>query len=97
MKIPSHIKITSKVTYEIVFIPEFPVSKAGYHTFGECRPAERQIVIAMNQSSEEMMLTLIHEFYHALCIENKIEIPHKAIHQLEKATLRVVKLNKWLK
>lgn len=97
MKFPSRIKIKKDVSYEIVFIPEFPVSQAGYHTYGECRFDDKQIVIAMNQSETEMMKTAIHEIFHALAEENQIEIPHKAVHQLEGAVLRVLKLNKWLK
>lgn len=97
MKIPSRIRIKPKVFYEVVFIPEFPVSKSGYHTYGECRFGEKQIVIAMNQSETEMLKTLIHEVFHAMEREYKIEIPHQAIHQLESSVLAVLKLNKWIK
>lgn len=97
MKFPSRIRIKPKVFYEIVFIPEFPVSRAGYHTYGECRFGEKQIVIAMNQSEKEMLQTIIHEIFHAMEREYKVEIPHKAVHGLESAVLAVLKLNKWLK
>src|SRR5687768_6833835 len=97
MKIPCKIRIKKDISYEVVFIPEFPTNSKKFHTYGECRFDDRQIVVAMNQSETEMMQTLIHEIIHALTYENQIEIPHKAVHKLEAAVLRMLRLNKWLK
>lgn len=96
MKFPTKIRITSKISYEILYVPEFQ-DKGKYVTYGECRRDQKQIVISLNQTPKEMIKSLIHETFHAMEYENKIEIPHKAVHKLEDAVLNVLKLNGWIK
>lgn len=90
MKIPNSIRITSRVSYQVVWVE-------GFELDGECCSDSRQIRIRMGMSEKLTLETLIHEILHALEFEHKIPIPHKVIHQLEGAVLRVLKLNGWLK
>lgn len=84
------------MSYEVLYVPSFN-DVGDKKTYGECRYDDKQIIIALDQTPMEMVHTLIHESFHAICYENKINIPHKAIHQLEEAIYRVLKLNKWIK
>jgi len=98
LNFPSSIRLTKDTSYEVVFINEFPKDpRSKYTTYAECRPEEKQIVIALNQSHTDMTKGLIHELFHAIEFEYKIKIPHGVIHLLEHAVLKVLKLNGWLK
>lgn len=91
-KIPSHIRITPKVTYEIVFIEDFADGK----TCGECRYNTKQIVIKKGQSATETFKTVLHEILHAVALENEFELTEKQVRALEESLFRLMKINKWL-
>lgn len=98
LRLPSQIRITRDIAYEVVFIKEFPQDpRSKYTTYGECRYEEKQIVIALNQSKTEQIKKFIHEALHAIEYEYKIEIPHFIVHLLENAIFKVLKLNGWMK
>lgn len=97
LRLPSSVRITKDVAYEVVYIPKFEQGKSKYVTHGECRFDVKQIVISLDQSQTNIVKTFIHELFHCMEFENKIDIPHKAIHQLEHAVLKVLKLNGWMK
>lgn len=89
-KLPSHIKITSKVSYEVVYIPEFADKK----TLGECRPDVKQIVICSNQNPNEIVKVLLHEITHAVAIENEFDLTEKQVLALEEGFFAVIDKNK---
>lgn len=88
MKIPSRLKIKKGVTYEVVFIKDFPDN-----TVGECRFDKKQIVLSTDQSEKDLIKTFIHEVTHAITHERKIKISHKAVYQFENALLYFFKEN----
>lgn len=91
--IPSSVRITSKVTYEIVFIEAFPDPKQ----VGECRLGEhKQIVIKSGQSPTETFLTCLHEISHSLSDEYGIGLTESQVLKLERALFNILKLNKLL-
>jgi len=90
-KIPSHIKIKNKVTYEVVTIKKFKDDQ----TLGECRPETRQIVIKEGQSDKETIKCFLHEVMHCVAIERGIELSHKSIYELEDALYYLIFHNKW--
>jgi hypothetical protein len=91
MKVPSRIRITAKVSYEVVWIDQFedPALEA------ECRVRYRQIVLKRGQSGRTLFKTLIHEILHAVEYERGIEIPHRVVYQLEGAIESLLRLNGW--
>ena len=93
MEFPTKIRITSKISYEIVWVPTFDCPK----TVGECRYESKQIVLRQGESPTNTFKTLLHEVLHAMEFEYKIDIPHKTIYGLEHAIERVLKLNSWVK
>jgi len=92
----SKLRVKKDVDYEVLYVPSFN-DIGDKKTYGECRYTDKQIIVALDQTPTDMVKTLIHESFHAICEENQINIPHKAIHQLEDAIYRVLKLNKWIK
>ncbi len=88
--IPSKVRITAKVTYEVLFTDEF---LAGPHLLGEMRPTEKQIVIKNGQSDTELAKTYIHELFHAISDENDIKLTEKQVRKLENAVYRFFRLN----
>lgn len=88
--IPNKIRITQKVSYEIVFIDEFIDGR----TLGECRFDTKQIVLNKNQSLSETIKSLIHECFHALAMENDFELTENQVLALEDAIYRFLRLNK---
>lgn len=92
-KIPTHLRLTQRVEYEIVWTDEIGKDS---ETAGECRYASRQIAICNKQSDRDKMKTFIHEALHAISHEFKIPLPHKAIYKLEHIIYRIMVLNKWL-
>jgi hypothetical protein len=94
MRIPPKIRITNKISYEILWVKEFHDCP---DTLGECRPTERQIVLKVDQSPEELCQTFIHEILHALCLENrKLKLKHKDIYALEAPLFKFLRLNKFI-
>ena len=87
----SKIRINSRVTYEVVYSTDL-----GPGILGECRFSDKQIVVRLDQSKDELMKTLIHEVMHAVAETNKIDLKHRDIYKLEKAFLNLIRLNKWL-
>ena len=85
MKIPTHIRITEDVTYEVVYVDSFPRKKGQKKTYAECYPKEKQIKLSLDQSEEEMEKSFIHEVFHCWEYVYKIKIPHGSIHKLEVA------------
>ena len=90
-KIPSHVKITPKVSYEILFIPEFKDAK----TLGETRYQDvKQIVIKSGEPPSHTISTIIHELIHSIDIENKIGLTEKQVLGLEEGIFRALEANK---
>ena len=88
--VPSKIRITAKVTYEIVY---------GYTIapdLGECRPDIKQIIINPNQSKRNMFLTFIHEVIHAMDHESSIGITEGKTLAIESALFDIFRFNKFL-
>jgi len=95
MRIPPKIKITKRVSYEILWVQEFHDCQ---HTLGECRPEEKQIVLKVGQTTDELLKTLIHEIFHAMCFENRrLKLKHTDIYELEDPIFNLLKLNGLLK
>ena len=92
-KIPTQIRLKSKVTYEIVWAEVIGDKEK---TMAECRYDTKQIVIKSGQSEQENWKCLIHEILHALEFEYRIPVPHKIIYLLEEAIYKLAKLNGWL-
>jgi len=92
-RIPSQIRIKSKVKYEIVWTEQIGESEK---TLAECRYDSKQILIKTGQSETENWKCFIHEVFHALEFEYRIPIPHKIIYLLEEAIFKLIKLNGWL-
>lgn len=92
--IPNRVRITQKVSYEIVFIDNFTTSDS---TLGECRFDTKQIVINQNQSNTEKLKTVLHEIVHAIALENNIALTETHVLGLEDGIWRFLKLNGLLK
>ena len=92
MRIPKKVRITSKVSYEIVYIEEFEDKT----TVGECRGEKNQIVLKIGQSKTDMFKTFLHEILHAIEYEYNVSLPHVAIYKMEDAIERILVLNKWV-
>lgn len=88
--IPSHVRITKDITYEVVWLDDFIDKKQ----LGECRYNEKQIVIKKNQSNSESMSTFIHEALHAVSFETKgLNLTEGQVYKLERSLFRMLKLN----
>lgn len=85
MRIPSHVKIKNRVSYEIVWVDSFKSDTDKEITVGEARPEHKQIALRKGQSEKALMKTLIHELIHCIEFERGIKIPHKTVYQLEGA------------
>lgn len=92
--IPSSIRITKDVSYEIVYVEEFP---APYYQYGECRFDSKQIVLNKNQAPSELYKTYLHELIHAVDMENESGLTEKQVRKLEEGIYKVLKLNGVLK
>lgn len=93
MKLPSKVRIKPKVSYQVVWSD---CVAGNTEIRGLCEQGKRQITILTGMSPQLTTETFIHEVFHALEFEYEIEIPHKSIHLLEGAVLKLLKLNKWL-
>lgn len=92
MKIPGKVRIKSRSSYEVLFVPGFEDKK----TLGECRFDTKQIVLSTNQTPEELSKTFIHELSHAIDVGYGLGLTHSQIYKLENAILKVLKLNRWI-
>lgn len=90
--IPSKVRITSKVSYEIVFIDAFTADKQ----VGECRYEAKQIVLKNGESDTETWSTFLHEVAHAMSFEygDKAPLTETQVIWLEKAIKNFLRLNK---
>ncbi len=91
MKIPSRIRITGRVSYEVLYSD---VIKNDPHCMGMCDPNTRQIIIKNGMSEAKQIKTLVHELLHSIEFESKTPIPHKVTYALEAGIYKVLKLNK---
>lgn len=92
-KIPSQVRITSKISYEVVYTDQFKDPKV----VGESRPGFPQIAIQNGLSNTETVKTFIHEVLHAIATENDFTLTENQVLALEDGIYRVLRLNKWLK
>ena len=90
--LPSRVRITKDVTYEVVSIDDF--KDPGQ--LGEMRPVEKQIVIKSGQSLTETLKTFIHETIHAASNEDDINLTETQVRKLEDSIFRILKLNNFL-
>lgn len=91
--IPTSVRITPKVTYEVLFSDEI---SSGPDVLGEMRPVEKQIIIKNGQSNTEMAKTYIHEVLHAISDENDVKLTEQQVRKLENALWRFLRLNNLL-
>ena len=94
MKIPSKVRIKSKVHYEIVWQDRIAEDD---HCLGLCDPQKRIIYLKLGMSETETFKTFVHELFHALSAEHNFELPHRTVYALEDAVFKIIKLNKWIK
>lgn len=90
--IPSHIRITSKRDYQVMYVDSFK----DVEQLGECRWQPPQIVAKAGQSDKEIFSTILHEAVHALDFEDEIGLTEAQVIKLERGLLRMLKLNKWI-
>lgn len=90
--IPVSVRITPKVTYEVVWVQEFANDA---EQMGETRRNEqlKQIVISARQPEGEMFKTFLHEAIHAIDLESDIGLTEKQVQKLENGIFKVLKLN----
>lgn len=94
VQVPHKIYLKSRVAYEVVYVDRFDDPTV----LALCRKdgTSRQILLRKDLVGEELISALLHEILHAIEFEYRIPIPHKLIYRLEKAILKVLKLNGWL-
>jgi len=90
---PTHIRITAKVKYQIVWVNSFEADADGT---GECDNTAKIIFLKSKMSKSRTLKTLIHEILHAMEYEHGIDMSHKVIYELEEPILRLLKLNRWI-
>lgn len=93
MTIPNRIRITSKVSYDIVYAD---IVDNDDSVRGICYSDKKMIVLWTGLKGAKQIETLIHEVIHAIEFEYKINIPHAVVYALEKAVLKFLKLNGWV-
>lgn len=89
-KLPSHIRVTSKSSYELLEIEDF---KEGDRD-GECRPTPQQIIVRKGLSPSNKFSTYVHETIHALNFEYEIGLSEAQVLKLEAAIMKLGILNK---
>jgi uncharacterized protein YpuA (DUF1002 family) len=89
-KLPSRIRITSKISYELVFIERFENDES---CVGETRFDVKQIVIKKNEPVTETVKTIIHEIFHAISEEYNIQLTENQVKALEKGLFTVLRIN----
>lgn len=95
MEIPSKVRITRRIHYEVLWVQEFHNCP---DTLGECRPNEKQIVLKVGQTPDQLLKTFIHEVFHAFKFEypSLKKLGHREIYGLELPIYNFLKLNKLL-
>lgn len=89
--IPSKVRITRDVSYEVLFVDEFTDTKQ----VGECRFEHQQIVIKNGLSDSECYKTYLHELFHSFSFEYPgLNLTEKQVMLLEDAFYRYERLNK---
>lgn len=89
--IPTHIRITKDVTYEVLYNDEFLNNN---NQLGECRYDTKQILIKNGQSPTELFKTFLHEVFHAISFETpNLNLTENQVLKLEDSSFRVLKLN----
>lgn len=96
MKIPARIRITSRDTYEIVYIKAFKDEDQLGECRGETDEEPKQIVLLESLKPTIRAKIFIHELIHAICFEYGVKIPHSVIHELEEPIYSILKLNKFI-
>lgn len=89
---PSHIRITPKKDYQIVYIDEFK----DVEQLGECRFNPPQIIVKKGTPPKEEFGTICHEVAHAMSEEYDINLTENQVLRLEKAIVAVLRLNGWI-
>lgn len=87
--LPTHLRVTRKRTYETLHVETF----VNPEILGETRFEPAQIVLKKGQSASEEVSTYLHEAYHAMCHEENIKLTETQVLKLEKATVRMFRLN----
>ncbi len=89
--IPSAVRITRNVTYEVVWVDEFLKDAK---QLGECWFDGKQIKINKNQSNTEAYKTYLHEVIHAISFETDgLNLTETQVRKLEDGLYRMYKLN----
>lgn len=83
------IRITPKVSYEVIWIDSF----SDPETLGECCMEDRKILIRKDLSPRLTRQILLHELIHAIEFEFDIPIPHKIVYGLSVAMEKLFRLN----
>lgn len=91
-KFPSHVRITSKVTYEVLFNDQFKDDTQ----VGEARLDDKQIIIKKDQSNTELLKTFIHEVVHTMSHEYEIGLTESQVQKLELSIYKYLRLNNLL-
>jgi len=91
-KIPSHVRVSPKETFEVVFTDSFTDPR----TVGEMRLDTKQIVIKNGQSESEIFKTYIHELLHLLSDTNDAKLTERQVGIMEKAIWRFLRLNNFI-
>jgi len=98
MKIPSKVRITSKISYKVKFVkevdPEYD-KKNQDRTLGLCSNDDKTIYLKEGMSQKQTRETFYHELCHAIEFCYGIKIPHQLIYELEHPLERLHFLNKW--
>lgn len=93
MNIPPRVKITSKVAYTVVWVSEFEDETL----VGQCDLDNKQILLKMGESDDETSWTFGHEILHAISHEYGLDLTERQVSGVERALMKVTKLNRWLK
>jgi hypothetical protein len=92
--IPSHIRLTSKVTYRTLFTEKF---KQG-DRWAECVYHKQIVVLHNNRTEEQLFWDFFHEMLHAVSVEScgeDLHLTEAQVTGLERGFRRVAKLNGW--
>jgi len=89
MNIPSRVRITTKISYEVVWVDTFDCPK----TLAECRYTDKQIAIKKGLSLSLTEKCFIHEVTHAIDFETKLGLTHKQIYRLDSILHKFMRLN----
>ena len=89
-KVPPRIRITYKVTYEVVWIDSF----VDPEQLGGCCYEDRQIKIKTGMKPRKAFYVFFHELIHAINFERKLKLTEKQTEGLELGLAGVARLNK---